>query len=220
MKKYFLILIFAFASQLVVAQEDKFYFGNENHFSNTNNTEQEKKIPFKTKTNTNKFRTSFSAGTGFSSFYGQNLFYNYVSPKIDYNFTDKFTLTAGTAFVSSNFPSYLDWNAENRTSKTMNQNKLYFFMKGSYLINDKLRVHASSIFDTNPTAFSNNSSNSFNSFGFDYKIGENSYISAEISIHKQNSYNPLFRPYNPIYYDNPLIRPFGNSMFSDPFPEW
>jgi hypothetical protein len=49
MKKYFLILIFALASQLVVAQEDKFYFGDENHFSNTNNTEQEKKIPLKQK---------------------------------------------------------------------------------------------------------------------------------------------------------------------------
>ncbi len=217
MKKYFLILIFALASQLVVAQEDKFYFGDENHFSNTNNTEQEKKIPFKTKTNTNKFRTSFSAGTGFSSFYGQNLFYNYVSPKIDYNFTDRFTLSAGTAFVHSNFPSYLDWNAENRTSKAMNQNKLYFFMKGSYLVNDRLRIHASSIFDTNPVAISNNANNAFTSFGFDYKIGENSYFSAEISIHR----NPFLRQYDPFYFDNPLVnKPFGNSLFSDPFPQW
>ncbi len=215
MKILFTIFVLCFFSLFSFAQNEQFYFGNEEHFSNKTNenlTNSDKN---------NKFNTNISFGANFLSFSGQNIFYNYIKPEIKYTFSEKFSLSAGSIFINSKLPNLSHWNYENNLNKQNSINNIYFFMKGSYIINEKLRVNATSLINTNSFQnFSNNFDNSFYSLGFDYKITENSFISAEINIYKNNHSDPVFRPNNQYFYDNPLIRPLGNSLFSEPFPLW
>lgn len=206
--------MFAVSAISLSAQETNIYFGSEPFLGNdsieTSTDKPEIKID-------NKLNVGFSAGSMFTNYYGNSIFTNYAAPEIRYNFTDKFTLSAGTMMTYSSVPSFINLNSENSTQANRSSMNYYMFMKGSYLISDKLRVHGSAIFDMSPNAVSRNA---FNSIGFDYKIGKDTYISAEISIYNGNNQNPLFRPRRPGFDDNPAIRPFGTSMFSEPFPSW
>lgn len=214
MLKNLIILIFVVSAIGLSAQENNGYFGYEPFLgsdsikSNTDNPVIK---------DINKFDVGFSAGSMFTNYYGHSIFTNYAAPEIRYNFTDKFTLSAGTMVTYSSAPSFMDWNGESSTQANRSSMNYYMFMKGSYLISDKLRVYGSAVFDMSPNAFSRNT---FNSFGFDYKIGKDTYISAGVTIYNVNNPNPLFRPLQPGFDDNPAIRPFGNSMFSEPFPSW
>jgi hypothetical protein len=214
MLKRIIILYLTVLPLAIFAQENNGYFGNEPFLdSDSTNVKSETPAPIKE----NKLEAGFSAGSMFTNYYGNSVFTNYAAPEIRYNFTDKFTLSAGTMMTYSSFPTYTQWNGENATQANRSMMNYYMFMKGSYLITDNLRVHGSAVFDMSPNA---SSRNTFNTLGFDYKIGENTYISAEVSIYNVSNQNPFFRPQYSAFDDNPAIRPFGNSLFSEPFPSW
>jgi hypothetical protein len=66
----------------------------------------------------------------------------------------------------------------------------------------------------------NDKKKSYYSFGFDYKIGEKSFLSADVSFSGYDKKFPL-QGINPVlFYDNPYIRPFSNDIFTEPFRQW
>jgi hypothetical protein len=92
------------------------------------------------------------------------------------------------------------------------------FAKGEYMVTDNLRVRATGVFDASP--FATGSRLSYSSLGVDYKIKDNFCISADFNVQNYSPENPMFR--NPVhgFFDNSGIRPYGNSLFSEPFPSW
>ncbi|MDD3741496.1 MAG: hypothetical protein PHH30_09660 [Bacteroidales bacterium] len=215
MLKKLIFLILTISAIGLFAQENNIYFGNEAYL-NSDSTSNNNTQAFIKKDN--KFHTAFSAGSMFSNYYGNNFLSNYLAPEIRYDFSDKFSISAGTMMTYSSAPSFLYGNNENDQVRNQNTMNYYMFMKGSYLINDKLRVHGSAVFDLSPRATSGQ--NAFNSFGFDYKIGENTYVSAEVSFSNFNNNNPFINYHNNGLFDNHANRPYNNSLFSEPFPSW
>jgi len=214
MLKKLIFLIIIISTVELYAQEKNIYFGNED-FLNSDSSTNSKKLPFIKEDN--KLHFNFSAGSMFTNYYGNNILSNFSKPEIRYNFTDRFSLSAGTIFSYSSAPSYFYGDKENDQTKNQNMMNYYMFMQGSYLINDKLRVHGSAIFDVSP----NNSRghNTYNSFGFDYKIGENTFVSAEVTISNLENRNPLMHYNTGGLFEN-SARPYNNSLFSEPFPSW
>ena len=214
MLKKIIIICCAVFPLALFAQVNNGYYGDEPYLNSDSTTlKTENTAPI----SENKLHAGFTAGSMFTNYYGNSVFTNYAAPEVRYNFTDKFTLSAGTMMTYSSIPSYTQWNSESTTQANRSMMNYYMFMKGSYLLTDNLRVHGSAVFDLSPNATSRNA---FNTLGFDYKIGEDTYISAEISIYNVSNQNPFFRPQYSVFDDNPAIRPFGNSLFSEPFPSW
>ncbi|HNQ68956.1 MAG TPA: hypothetical protein PKN32_11290 [Bacteroidales bacterium] len=214
MLKKLIFLISIISTLGIYAQENGIYFGNE-EFLDNDSSSNSKTLPFIKKDN--KLHFGFSAGSIFTNYYGHNILSNYTAPEIRYNFTDRFSLSAGTIFSYSSAPSYFYGENGNNQVKNQNMMNYYMFMQGSYLINDKLRVHGSAIFDLSPQVSSGH--NAFNSFGFDYKIGDNTYVSAEVTISNSGNRNPLMHYNTGGMFEN-SARPYNNSLFSEPFPSW
>ncbi|MDD2633990.1 MAG: hypothetical protein PHW82_00660 [Bacteroidales bacterium] len=216
MRYLFFILIFGFTGVLTYAQESDKYFGNEGIFIEPDTTNSIASSPL---LDTKRLGVRFSAGTMFSSSYG-GMFSSYAAPEINYRLNNKFSFSVGTMMTSSSIPSFVSNDA---TTNSFMDNKMisyYMFARGEYMVNDKLRVRSTAAFDVSPMNKSNTSL-AFGSFGFDYKIGENAFISAEFVINNGRYYNPTYgnMPFDNGFGNN-RIRPFGNSLFSDPYSRW
>ncbi len=216
MKFYFIILIFACSVLTVSAQESKKYFGDESVFCDTVKGNQVSKLPIKEQ---NRLNVRFSAGTMFSNYYGTGFLSTYAAPEVNYKMNNRFSFSVGTMMTSTTVPSLMF--SDSGQSNFMDNKMLsyYVFAKGEYMINDKLRVRGTTAFDVGPTQNTNRLA--FGAVGFDYKIGEDSFISAEFVINNTSRYDPMFNQGQFGAYDNRGIRPYGGSMFSqDPFTQW
>ncbi|PLX09769.1 MAG: hypothetical protein C0596_00335 [Marinilabiliales bacterium] len=197
----------------MIAQEETVYFGNENIFEDSIN-ETLSKSPLK---DNNRLNVRFSSGMMYSNYYGNGLFTAYAAPELNYKLTNRFSVSGGFMMTSTTVPSIM---MNESAYPDMMENKMfsyYMFAKGEYIVNDKLRVNATTAFDVSPGQTYNRLA--FGSVGFDYKIGEDSFISAEFIIDNR-PYNPMFHQTPFGAYDNSRIRPYGNSLFSDHFTEW
>ncbi|MBN2777215.1 MAG: hypothetical protein JXR36_06220 [Bacteroidales bacterium] len=214
MRFFFLILIFVFSSLMIVAQSTNVYFGDESVFDIEDTTLSQVKKPF---LDQNRLNVRFTAGTGFTS-YGGGYMSSFAAPEIDYRLNKKFSFSVGTMMTTTTMPSFV--NPERANSSFMENKMLsyYVFARGNYMVNEKFRLRSSVAFDVTPMNTQN--SLAFGSFGFDYKIGENSFISADFVIDNVHHGNPAYSnsPFGP--FDSRGIRPYGNSLFSDPFPQW
>lgn len=210
----YIVLLICF-SVSAFAQEETIYFGSEGVFEDSDSSLLYDNVPYK---NSDKWSVRFSTGASFNSLYGNGLFTSYAAPEVNYKVTKDFSLSVGTMMSVSSIPSFMQWQETNTTGSKNRMVSYYMFAKGEYMINDNLRVRASAVFDVGPMA--TQSRFAYSTVGFDYKIGENTFISAEINIRNTNPQNPMF--YNPVdsYYNNQYTRPFSNSMFSDPFTTW
>ena len=214
----YIFIIVCFSSSLL-AQQETVYFGDEGVFEKQDTSLFYDKSPRKTNKNLS-FR--LNSGALYSSLYGSGLFTSYVAPEINYKLTNDFSISVGTMMSVNTMPSFMQWQDNNNAPLENRTASYYMFAKGEYMVNENLRIKASTVFDVgaNASNYSNSSRFAYSSFGFDYKIGEDTYISAEINIHNYNPKNPMF--YNPVdnYFNNPYTRPFGNSLYSEPFTTW
>lgn len=215
MQRLIYIVLLVCFSVSAFAQEETIYFGGEGIFEDSDTSLLYDKAPFK---KNDRWSARFSTGASFNSMYGNGLFTSYAAPEINYKVTKDFSLSVGTMMTVSSLPSFMQWQESNTSGSNNRMVSYYMFAKGEYMVTDNLRVKASAVFDAGPTTSQNRFA--YSNVGFDYKIGENTYISAEINFRNMNPQNPMF--YNPVesYYNNSYIRPFGSTMFSDPFTTW
>ncbi len=216
MKTQILIVVFLSSIIFLSAQESKVYFGNESIFGDTIVDMHANKSPIKEK---NRLNVRFTAGTMYSNYYGNGFLSTYAAPEINYKLTNRFSFSVGTMMTSTTLPSLM--LSENGSNSFMDNKMLsyYVFAKGEYMVNDKLRISGTTAFDVGQN--SANSRLAFGAIGFDYKVGEDAFISAEFVINNTSRYDPMSRQ-NPFgAYDNRAIRPYGGSLFSsDPFDKW
>lgn len=212
MRQNIIILFLLFFVSIVSAQDETVYFGNEGIF-NDNETSQIKS-PLRDQ---NRLNVRFNSGMMYSSLYGRGLFSAYAAPELNYKVSNRFSVSGGFMMTSTTIPSLM---INESASPNMMENKMfsyYMFAKGEYMLTDKLRVNATTAFDVSPGQTQNRFA--FGSVGFDYKAGEDSYISAQF-VFDNRPYNPMFHQSPFGAYDNNRIRPYGNTLFSDPFTEW
>jgi len=215
MLKQVLIIMFVLSTAFSFAQENTYYFGDEGYLNSDSSKTVYDKSPFK---KDNRFQVKLNSGAMYSSLYGNGMFTSYLAPEVGYKVSKDFTLSVGTMMTYSSAPSFMQWQ-ENGNSLTNNKMvNYYMFAKGEYMVTDNLRVRATGVFDVSP--FTTGSRLSYSSLGVDYKIKDNFCISADFNIQNYAPENPMFR--NPVhgFFDNSGIRPYGNSMFSEPFPSW
>ncbi len=216
MKIQILIVIFLCSVLSISAQESIVYFGDEDVFGDSIDNVVSNKSPIKQQ---NRLNVRFSSGMMYSSMYGNGLFTAYAAPEVNYQLTNRFSFSVGTMMTSSTVPSIMLPESNQNSFMDNKMLSYYVFAKGEYMVNDKLRITGTTAFDVGPN--NSNSRLAFGAVGFDYKIGEDTFISAEFIIDNTNRYNPMFnrQPYGA--YDNRGIRPHGGSMFSqDPFTSW
>ena len=216
MRYLFFILIFVLAGVFTYAQESGEYFGDEGIFIEPDTAYSISDSPL---FDANRLGVRFSAGTMISSSYG-GMFSSYAAPEVNYRLNNKFSFSVGTMMTSTTIPSFV--SNESTTNSFMDNKMLsyYMFGRGEYMANDKLRVRSTVAFDVSPMNNANTKL-AFGSFGFDYKIGENSFISAEFVINNGRYSNPAYgnMPFGGGF-GHSSIRPFGNSLFSDPYSRW
>ncbi|MDD4149481.1 MAG: hypothetical protein PHE33_05580 [Bacteroidales bacterium] len=215
MRYLFLILMFAFAGVFANAQENETYFGDEGILINPDTSYSISESPL---FDANRLGVRFSAGTMFSSSYG-GMLSSYAAPEVNYRLNNKFSFSVGTMMTSTTIPSFV---LNEGTTNSFMDNKMmsyYMFARGEYMVNDKLRIRSTAAFDVSPMNNSNTRL-AFGSFGFDYKVGENSFISAEFVVNNGRYYNPTYGNMPFGGFESRSIRPFGNSMFSDPYTGW
>jgi hypothetical protein len=215
MRFYLLILVFICSTFLLSAQESSTYFGNESFFGDSAAIAKADKSPLKTQ---NRLNVRFTTGMMYSSNYGNGLFSAYAAPEVNYKLTNRFSVSGGFMMTTTSVPSIM-FNESGQSSFMENKMLSYYmFARGEYMITDKLRVKATTAFDVSPGQNSNRLA--FGSIGFDYKVGKDSFISAEFIINNTSNYNPMYHQTPFGAYDNRSIRPHSGSMFSDTYTAW
>ncbi len=218
MLKKVLILALLFSAAFTYAQNETRYFGDE-EFLNSDSTKTTypaaNKSPWK---NDNRFQVKLNSGAMYSSLYGNGMFTSYMAPEVGFRVSKDFTFSVGTMMTYSSIPSFMQMQESNSNITDNKMLSYYMFAKGEYMVSDNLRVRATGVFDASP--FKTGSRLSYSSLGVDYKIKDNFCISADFSVQNYSSENPMFRNPTHGFYDNAGIRPFANSMFSEPFPSW
>lgn len=159
-----------------------------------------------------KFGLDVGAFAGFSSYSGE-LFGTYVSPKVNYRLTPKFSLTVGGTFVTAyGSPYNFSSNEGSFNNPQANFTRSFLYASGAYKLTDRLIISGTvykeiNAFNQYPNASKTNS-NDYQGMimGVDYKIGENFFIQGQIEI----SNDPYSRYHNPGSFGG---GGFGNSMF-------
>ncbi len=171
----------------------------------------------------NKFNSSFYgtqnrvfAGTSFVNYYGQNIFLSYAGAMSSFNVNPKLRLSVGLLNTYDNINyGRTDFVLNSSTQITNKFNSdVYIIASGEYFLNDKMKIRSNNFINVD------DKKNSYYSFGIDYKIGEKSFFSADVSF--SGYYNKFTRHgmNSGLFYDNPYIRPFSNDIFTEPIREW
>lgn len=218
MLKYIYILFFVFFSIVSLAQseyyEDEFPYLN-NEYNSGKSPMRSKKSQFLSEDN---FNFRFSTGTSYMNFYGNNLFSSYMMPEVKYKFNDRFSISAGVIASLNYFPNFTFPNQETSLITDSKMYSYYIFAKGEYLVNDRIRLRGTTIF--NPGSEFAYDRFSFNNIGIDIKIAEKAYFSADFSVTKTHQAYPwVMSPFGG-YFDGFHTRPWGNTMSVDHFSQW
>lgn len=159
-----------------------------------------------------KLRFNLEFGTSFSANKYGSYFGTYVSPRISYPVSNRFTLSFGGYFAGispiSNSENSLTYGSPYGSFLT----RSYVYVEGAYRLTENLTVSGVAYKEvnlfrpTNPGMPGNN----FDSHGFimgvDYKIGNNVFIRGQVEVSNGNS------PYR----YSPFMNPAG-SRLNDPF---
>jgi len=212
--KVFTFCAFLFFTFLTYGQEDTAYY--EDYYK-TKYSHAEEKAP----SLSNKLSTRVTLGSSFSTFGNGNAFNSYTKPELNYRLSPKFSLSAGTYFISSrytNVPS-LNENFQPSTS-SFTQNAVYFFAAGNYHVNEKLTISGQvtkQVVNLNKQKYINPAlyNNDFQSLsvGFTYKVTDYFEIGGQIS-HTQG-YDPLFiqtNPYSSFRSSSPFHNPYHPTL--------
>lgn len=169
----------------------------------------ERKIPEKLDFDLNVgSNVMFGSGRG-------SIFNNYIAPKATYSPGSRFQFSVGTFLMLSNMPADFFQIQENNQGTFRNSfASSYIYGSGEYLVNDRLRLRGSVMYELNPFNQYNNgvknnllNNDYFYSLGMDYKVSDSFNIGIEISQIKTD--NPFF------FYNS---NPFGNrSAFRRPY---
>lgn len=159
-----------------------------------------------------KFGMDVGAFAGFGSHSGE-FFGSYISPRVKYSLTPKFSLAVGGTIVNSYGSLYYYPTAESSfTNPQANFTRSFLYASGAYKLTDRLIISGTvykeiNAFNQNPNGSKINSNDYHGMImGVDYKIGENFFIQGQIEI----SNDPYSRNYHPGSIGS---GGFGNSMF-------
>ncbi|MCF8367990.1 MAG: hypothetical protein K9G76_03035 [Bacteroidales bacterium] len=166
----------------------------------------------KTKTHL-KFDMTF--GTMFATTFGNGSYFGtYVSPRVSYPLSKKFTLRTGGMFTYSPsgnaFNPWYSLNELNNYRSPLTQSFLY--AEGAYQLNENViltgTVYKEIDFYNQPSPMMNRQAfdGSGVIMGIDYKLGENVFIHGQVGFsNRSNSYySPFGFPSNPAY-ANPMF---------------
>jgi len=153
------------------------------------------------------FSMEFGVGFALSNQYNYGS-YTYVAPYLSYRITPKFSIDAGAVinqgFNGLNQLSTVDYNGKINN----NQTSYAFFVRGNYMVNDKLTISGSIYKSLMPlrtfvgeTVQCNNNSYSL---GLDYKVNNHMSIGAEVRMGNGNGLGTRF-------FNNSGFSAFGNS---------
>jgi len=130
-----------------------------------------------------------------------SVFNNYLSPNVRYQPGSKFNFSVGSFIMLSNMPNYFGSSigeGEGRHSLSSS----YIYGSGNYMVNDKLRVYGSVMYELSPfknysEAYNNNISvnDQLYSIGMDYNISNNFKIGFQLSHMKTDNPFLLYNTY-------------------------
>lgn len=214
MLKNLYILLFIVVPIFSFSQQEKSpYYGDDfPSTQNEYNSFSPIKSPFVKRDN---FKFRFTTGSSYANFYGNNIFSTYVMPEVNYKFNDKFSLSAGFISSYNYFPNSTYYNSENNINLNNKMYSYYIFARGEYQVNDNFRLRAATFFS--PTNNVNQYQFSSYNIGFDVKIAEKTYFSADFNYTRTNqNFSTFYSPFGG-YFDNFYTTPIGTPSFSS---EW
>lgn len=201
MKKLVLIFIVLSISNLLSAQNTVNEFRGDSIF-----------VPKKfnlLNENTNKTRFHLSMGGSVTSFDNNSIFSKWVAPELTYQLNPKLNLHLGTMYLNENM-NINRYNSENTLVQTnSNYTRAFVYLSGDYQLNKKIRLRATT-FNEIPQKNSNIENFGYNQIGFDLKITDNLYMSADFISVKGRRPVSMFSS-NP-FYESTL--PFGRGAFN------
>lgn len=156
-----------------------------------------------------KSQFHLSMGGSLTSFNNNTLFSKWVAPEFSYQINPKLNLHIGTMYLNENF-NINSYNSENQQINTnRNFTRAFVYLSGDYQLNKNIRLRATTLNEI-PVKSSPYDNYGFNQFGFDLKITDNLYMSADfISIRGRSPVS--------IYSNNPFYEstlPFGRGAFN------
>ena len=197
MKKLVLIFIVLSISNLLSAQNTVNEFRGDSIFV-------PKKLNLLNE-NTNKTRFHLSMGGSVTSFDNNSIFSKWVAPELTYQLNPKLNLHLGTMYLNENM-NINRYNSENTLVQTnSNYTRAFVYLSGDYQLNKKIRLRATT-FNEIPQKNSNIENFGYNQIGFDLKITDNLYMSADFISVKGRMFSS-----NP-FYESTL--PFGRGAFN------
>ncbi len=159
--------------------------------------------------NPNKTRFHLSMGGSVTSFDNNTFFSKWVAPELTYQVNPKLNLHLGTMYLNENI-NINSYNSENTLIQTnSNFTRAFIYLSGDYQLNKNLRLRATTLNEV-PQKNINFENFGYNQIGFDLKITDNFYMSADfISIKGR-------RPVS-AFSNNPFFEstvPFGRGAFN------
>lgn len=207
--KYLFSILFLLSFVFVNAQaNDDYYNPNDPILENNSNLDDSKKEDQQKP----KIKYNLTAGTSIGSgLSGGSAVNTWIAPSILYPVNEKFSVEAGVMYNKGFYNNYKAYNyygeSNGMNSFNGNTDQLFFYAKGRYKLTDKLTITGtvykstvinnntnSGAIETNPNAF-NLESNGY-SFGFIYKMTENSTLEFQMNYNKGASpyYSPMGHP--------------------------
>ncbi len=159
--------------------------------------------------NMNKSTFHLSMGGSVTSFDNNTFFSKWVAPELTYKLNPKLNLHLGTMYLNENI-NINSYNSENTLIQTNSSfTRAFVYLSGDYQLNNTLRLRATTLNEV-PQKNSNFENFGYNQIGFDLKITDNFYMSADfISVKGRR---PVSAFSNNPFFESTL--PFGRGAFN------
>lgn len=220
MKKYLIILIFAFSPLFLLSQQV-----SEIGDQQINPLFHSSSASTGFNTTLTPINFNFVTGMNFGTLGNGNYFESFASPSLTMPLNKKFLVSAGVIYSNTQFNEMPMVNSSGQFERySGGLNTLTIHTSGLYRVNDKLTFTGSAFKTVNPALNTRLNPSSIQmeaqgfSVGVGYKLGENTYIGAEVRYQESNSnvMNPFHDPYYNAYpgtglspFNNNRINPFG-----------
>jgi hypothetical protein len=159
--------------------------------------------------NLNKTQFHFSMGASVTSFDNNTFFSKWIAPELTYKVNPKLNLHLGSMYLNENY-TINSFNYENQEiNSNTNFTRAFVYLSGDYKLNSNIRLRATT-FNEVPQKNSQFDNFGYNQVGFDLKITDNFYMSADFISIKGRSPVSVFSN-NPFFESN---LPFGRGYFN------
>lgn len=215
MKKYLIILIFAFTPLFLLSQQV-----SEVEHQQINPLFHNSSAATGFNTTITPLNFNLVTGMNFGTLDNGNYFESFVSPSLTMPLNKKFLVSAGVTYSNTQFNNMPMVNSAGQFERySGGLNTLTIHTSGLYRVNDKLTFTGSAFKTVNPALNTRLNPSAIQmeaqgfSVGVGYKVGENTYIGAEIRYQENNSniFNPLNDPFINSYPGTGLSPYNGNS---------